>query len=118
MAEEPTNPFAFIARLPDATITEGFEKHPGIFIRAALIEGPGRNVFIECVYGPAVPTVTYTLNVGGRGALVFGEQEFRDIVSAGLALFEGRQTDFSREPTERAKAALPVVPASLPGEEG
>lgn len=115
MADEATNPFAFIARLPDATITEEFEKHPGIFIRAALCEGKDRNVFIECVYGPQVPVPVYTLNVGGRGSLVLGEQEFRDIVSASLALFEGRQTEFGRAPTDRAKAdtSLPVISTAL-----
>lgn len=85
-----SNPFDFLKRLPDATITEAFEKHPGIFIQAALVEGPNHNVFIEVIFGPKAPQVTYTLNIGGRGALVFGEQEFRDILSAGLALFEVR----------------------------
>jgi hypothetical protein len=92
MAEPVSNPFDFIARLPEATITAPFEKHPGIFVQAALIEGPGRNVFIEVIYGPNVPVVTYTVNVGGRGALVIAEQEFRDLVSSGLALFEIRST--------------------------
>lgn len=115
MADHSNNPFAFIARLPDAVITQPFEKHPGIFIQAALIEGPGRNIFIECVFGPEVPQVTYTLNVGGRGALVFGEQEFRDIASASLALFEVRQSESKSEPTPRAEAALPVLPDTLSG---
>lgn len=104
MADDATNPFAFIARLPDATVTQPFEKHEGIFIQAALIEGKGRNVFIECVSGPAVPTPVYTLNVGGRGSLVLGEQEFRDIASAALALFEIRQSPVKTEPTPRAAA--------------
>lgn len=105
MADPVNNPFAFIARLPEATITQPYEKHPGVFIQAALIEGPGRNVFIEVIYGPKVPAVTYTVNVGGRGALVIPEQEFRDLVSIGLALFEIRTTG-KEEPTSTS-AALP-----------
>ena len=92
MTKPVTNPFAFIARLPEAAITQPYEKHPGVFIQAALIEGPGRNVFIEAIFGPNVPTVTYTVNVGGRGSLVIAEQEFRDLLSSGLALFEIRTT--------------------------
>ena len=112
-----TNPFKFISRLPDATITPPFEKHPGILISAALVEGKGRNVFIECVHGDKVPQVTYTLNVGGRGALVFGEQEFRDILSAGLALFETRQPGFYGDgPPSPAKAALPVISPDITGQ--
>lgn len=116
-----SNPFDFLKSLPDATITEPFEKHPGVFISAALIEGQGRNVFIECIHGEKVTQVTYTLNIGGRGALVFGEQEFRDLLSAGLALFETRQPGFSKDgPTSPAKAAqapvLPNLPGSLTGQ--
>ena len=105
MAEQVSNPFDFIARLPEATITQPYEKHPGVFIQAALIEGPGRNVFIEVIYGPKVPVVTYTVNVGGRGALVIAEQEFRDLISSGLALFEIRTTG-KDTPTSTA-AAVP-----------
>ncbi len=106
MAEPVSNPFEFIARLPEATITNPYEKHPGVFIQAALIEGPGRNVFIEVIYGPKVPTVTYTVNVGGRGALVIAEQEFRDLLSSGLALFEVRTTGKDGPtPTSAAVAA-------------
>ena len=98
MTDQVTNPFAFIARLPEASITQPFEKHPGVFVQAALIEGPGRNVFIEAIFGDKVPTVTYTVNVGGRGALVIAEQEFRDLLSSGLALFEIR-TSAKEAPT-------------------
>lgn len=89
-----SDPYAFLSRLPDAIVTERFEKHPGIFISAALVEGKGRNVFLERIDGPGVPEVTYTLNIGGRGALVYGEQEFRDIVSIGLTMFEVNQPGF------------------------
>jgi hypothetical protein len=40
----------------------------------------------------------YTVNVGGRGALVIAEQEFRDLLSSGLALFEIR-TSAKEAPT-------------------
>lgn len=110
---EAENPFAYITRLADATITEPFEKHPGIFIQAALIEGEGRNVFIEAVFGPNVPAPVYTLNVGGRGSLVLGEREFRDIVSVGLSLFELRLFPNRAEATPKAAAALPVIPGLL-----
>jgi hypothetical protein len=80
----------YLNRLPEATITQPYEKHPGIFVQAALVEGPGRNVFIEAIFGPNVPVTTYTINVGGRGALVIAEQEFRDLLSSALFLFEIR----------------------------
>lgn len=109
-----SNPFDFITRLPDAVITPPFEKHPGIFIQAAMVEGKGHNVFIEVIYGPKCPQVTYTLNIGGRGALVFGEQEFSDLLSSGLALFEVRSLSFvGDQPTSPQAAALPEVPAIL-----
>jgi len=104
MTNQVANPFDFITRLPEASITQPYEKHPGIFIQAALIEGPGRNVFIEAIFGPNVPTVTYTVNVGGRGSLVIAEQEFRDLLSSGLALFEIRTTA-SEAPTPTSAAA-------------
>ena len=111
------NPFDFLTKLPDATVTEPYEKHPGIFISAALVEGAGRNIFIEAIHGDNVPQPTYTLNVGGRGSLVFGEQEFRDILSASLALFEVRQPGFSKDgPTPPSAAGLPKLPGSLTGE--
>lgn len=112
MTDQVANPFAFIARLPEATLTQPVEKHPGVFIQAALIEGPGRNVFIEAIFGPKVPTVTYTVNVGGRGALVIAEQEFRDLLSSGLALFEVRTTQ-KDEPTPTTAADLPDLPDFL-----
>ena len=103
MAEFSANPFAFIMRLPDATVTPPFEKHPGVFIQAGLVEGEGHNVVFEKVSGEGFAK-TYTLNIGGRGALVFGEQEFRDLLSAGLALFELGQTGRA-EPTSTARAS-------------
>lgn len=107
-----THPFDFLKRLPDAVITDPFEKHPGVFICAALVERKQGNVFIECVFGPAVTQVVYTLNVGGRGALVLGETEFRDIISAAMALFETRQPGFYKEgPTSPSTAGLPDVSA-------
>ena len=93
------NPFAFLARLPDATITQPFEKHEGVFIQGAFIEGVGRTVVIETVFGPKVPAPIYTLNIGGRGSLVMDEQQFRDIASAAIALFEVRQSPGKTEPT-------------------
>lgn len=118
MTEATNNPFKFLARLPDATLTQPFEKHTGIFVTAGLVEGKGRNVFIECIHGDKVPVVTYTLNVGGRGALVFGEQEFRDILSSGLALFEARQPGFYQDgPTPMSSAAdLPVISSDVTGQ--
>lgn len=114
---DQSNPFDFLKRLPDATLTEPYEKHPGIFIQAALIEGPGRNVFIEAIFGPNVPQVTYTVNVGGRGSLVIPEQEFRDLLSSGLALFEARSPGFAskgNKPTPLSSiAALPSLPSIL-----
>lgn len=103
MAEFSSNPFAFISRLPDATVTAPFEKHPGVFIQAGLVEGPGRNVIIEQVTGEGFPP-TYTINIGGRGALVIGETEFRDVLSSALALFELAQTGRA-EPTARKDAS-------------
>lgn len=116
---ETANPFAFIARLPQATLTPPFEKHPGVFISASLVEGKGRQVVIETLHGDTVREPVYTLNVGGRGSLVVAEQEFRDIVSAGLAMFEARQKGFSIEfPTPVASADLPTLPAALSGTTG
>lgn len=77
-----------IKRLPHAEVTEPFEKSPGVFIQSALVEGKGKQVFIETVFGPEVPQQVYTLNIGGRGALVFPEQEFRDILASMLVLYE------------------------------
>lgn len=117
MADEPANPFAYITKLPQATLSgPPFEKHPGIFISAALVEGKGRNVFIEAVHGPNVPQPVYTLNVGGRGSLVFGEQEFRDIASAALALFEARLTGYTKETVTPIDEALPTLPDFMGGE--
>ena len=114
---EQKNPFDFLTRLADATVTAPFEKHPDIFVSAALVEGPGRNVFIECIHGDKVPQITYTLNVGGRGALVIGEQEFRDILSAGLALFETRSPGFFKDaPTPLSSAGLPVISPDVTGQ--
>ena len=76
-----------IKRLPSATTTGSYEKTEGVFIESALVEGKGKQVFVETVYGPNVPTQVYTLNIGGRGALVFPEQEFRDILASLLALY-------------------------------
>jgi len=113
MADKVANPFAFINRLPEATITQPFEKHTGVFVQAALVEGPGRNVFVEVISGPKVPVRTYTVNVGGRGALVIAEQEFRDLLSSGLALFEIHTT--SKDAPTNPAAALPSMPAILAG---
>lgn len=90
MADTARDPNAFIKRLPETTITQPFEKHPGIYVQAALVEGPNRNVFVETIFGPNVPVTTYTVNIGGRGALVIGEQEFRDLLASALFLFEMR----------------------------
>lgn len=90
MGDKTPDSNAYLARLPDATLTQPYEKHPGVFVQAALVEGPGRNVFIEVIFGPNVPVTTYTVNVGGRGALVIAEQEFRDLLVSGLFLFEMR----------------------------
>lgn len=98
-----SNPFDFLKRLPDAQITGDFEQSPGIKINGAFCEKS--NVLVNVMHGPKVPQITWTLSVAGRGALVMGEQEFRDLLSAGLALFEVRSPGFSApEPTSPQKA--------------
>lgn len=111
---ETINPFAFIARLPEATITDEFVKSEGVNIRATLVEGPGRNVVIEAIYGDNVPAPVYTVNVGGRGSLVIGETEFRDLVSAGLAMFEGKQSGFAFGVTPTSAALTEIDLPDLP----
>jgi hypothetical protein len=110
-----SNPYEFLTRLPEAGVTAPFEKHPGVFIRGAFVEGPGHSVVIEKIDGPKVPAPVYTLNIAGRGALTFDEQTFRDIVSSAVAMFEITAPGYKAPVVEPSARPVPATPSFLSG---
>lgn len=110
------NPFDFLKRLPDAQLSGEIEKSPGVLINGAW---SGNHALVNVLYGEKLPQPTYTIGITGRGTLQIGEQEFRDLLSAMLAVFEVRSPGFAAkgEPTSPAMAALPILPSTLAGKE-
>jgi hypothetical protein len=101
------NPFHFLTRLPDAQMSGVIEKHPGVMIDGAWA---GEHALVNALFGDKVPQTTYTIGITGRGTLQMGEQEFRDLLSAMLAVFESRSPGFNPAtgPTSPFAAALPT----------
>ena len=91
MTDTAQNPFHFLTRLPDAQMSGIVEKAPGVMIDGAWA---GQHALANCLFGDKVPQTTYTIGITGRGTLQMGEQEFRDLLSAMLALFESRSPGF------------------------
>jgi hypothetical protein len=96
MAEAAKNPFEFLARLPDAQMSGEVVREPGVLINGAWC---GKHALVNVLYGDKMPNPTYTIGIAGRGTLQMAEQEFRELLSSMLALFE------MRSPGALAKAA-------------
>jgi hypothetical protein len=103
MADKP-NPFDFLKRLPDANLSGAVERADGLMIDGAWC---GDHALVNVLYGDKMPGATYTLGIAGRGTLQMTEQDFRDLLSAGLALFEARSPGFNvaAGPTSPSAAA-------------
>lgn len=108
------NPFSFLCRLPDAQMSGVVEKSPGVQIDGAWA---GEHALVNVLFGEKVNQPTYTIGITGRGTLQMPEQEFRDLLSAMLAVFESRSPGFAAKgtPTSPSATALPVMPAALSG---
>jgi hypothetical protein len=108
------NPFAFLSRLPDAEMSGVVDKAPGVKIDGAWA---GQHALVNCLFGEKVPQTTYTIGITGRGTLQMGEQEFRDLLSSMLAVFESRSPGFAVKsgPTSPSAAGLPLMPDVLKG---
>lgn len=85
-----TTPYDFLDRLPASTMTGEFERSPGVNINGTF----AGNALVNVLSGTNVPTTTYTVGIGGRGSLVMEEQEYRDLLSSMLFLFEARSPGF------------------------
>lgn len=111
-----TNAFEFLTRLPDAQISGEVEKSPGVIINGAWA---GEHALVNILYGDKIPNQTYTIGITGRGTLQMGEQEYRDLLSAMLALFEVRSPGFAAKGniTSPSSAGLPVMSSALTGKE-
>lgn len=105
---EAANPFDFLKRLPDAQISGEVAKDAGVLINGAWA---GEHALVNVLYGDKVPQTTYTIGITGRGTLQMGEQDFRTLLSAMLALFEVRSPGFGvkTQPTSPSKAGLPLT---------
>lgn len=115
MADAP-NPYAFLNRLPDAQMSGEVAKSPGVLIDGAW---SGQHALTNVLYGDKVPQTTYTIGITGRGTLQMTEQDFRDLLSTMIAVFESRSPGFLGKkgitlPSEVAK--LPVLSDVLKGE--
>lgn len=109
------NPFAFLARLPDAQMSGVVDKAPGVQIDGAWA---GQHALVNCLFGDKVPEPTYTIGITGRGTLQMSEQDFRDLLSSMLAVFESRSPGFAAKtgPTSPSLASdLPLMPDILKG---
>jgi len=104
-----TNPFAFLARLPDAEMSGVIDKAPGVQIDGAW---SGQHALVNVLFGEKMPEPTYTIGITGRGTLQMSEQEYRDLLSSMLAVFESRSPGFAAKngPTSPSKAGLPGLP--------
>lgn len=109
MADKQQNPFRFLTRLPDAQMSGVVEKSPGVNIDGAWT---GQHALVNCLFGSKVPETTYTIGITGRGTLQMSEQDFRDLLSSMLAVFESRSPGFSHErgPTPPSQAAGTAQP--------
>ena len=87
------NAFEFLTRLPDAQLTGDFEKSPGVTISGAWT---GNNALVNCLHGDAVKERTYTIGISGRGTLQIPEQEYRDLLSSMISMFEYMSPNFNR----------------------
>jgi hypothetical protein len=96
------NPFDFIARLPQAELSGEVVKSEGVMISGAW---SGQHALVNILYGDNVPVNTYTIGITGRGTLQMPEQEFRDLLSSMLAMFEARTLGFTGDLTPVSKAA-------------
>lgn len=101
------NPFDFLKRLPDAQMSGEVAKSPGVMINGAWC---GQHALVNVLYGDDVAQTTYTIGITGRGTLQMGEQEFRDLLSSMIALFEIRSPGFASKgvPTSPSAAAQSV----------
>ena len=108
------NPFAFLTRLPDAQMSGVVDKAPGVQIDGAW---SGEHALVNVLFGEKVPVPTYTIGITGRGTLQMTEQDFRDLLSAMLAVFESRSPGFSAKtgPTSPSAAGLPTLSDALKG---
>lgn len=82
--------FDFLRRLPTAEVTGKFEKSPGVTIDGAFRQ----NALVNVLFGEKVPRVTYTIGVNGRGSLVMEEEEFRDLLTTMIKMFEVRSPGY------------------------
>ena len=115
MTLDTNNPFYFLCRLPEAQMSGIVDKAPGVQIDGAWA---GEHALVNVLFGEKVAQPTYTIGITGRGTLQMPEQEFRDLLSAMLAVFESRSPGFAAKgkPTPPAVAALPGLPAALSGD--
>lgn len=97
--------FDFLKRLPVAQITGVFEKSPGVNIDGSFL----RNALVNVLFGEKVPRITYTIGMSGRGSLVMEEEEFRDLLTTMIKMFEVRSPGY-------VAPKLPEVPGFLTGD--
>lgn len=83
----PDKSHQFLNRLPTTNLSGPVEKSDGVMIEGAWT---GEHALVNILYGDEVPQNTYTIGITGRGTLQMPEQEFRDLLSAMLGLFESR----------------------------
>jgi hypothetical protein len=104
MADAAKNPFEFLSRLPDAQLSGEVERADGVLINGAWC---GKHALVNVLYGDKMPNPTYTIGIAGRGTLQMAEQEYRELLSSMLALFEMRSPGALAKsgPTPFAQAA-------------
>lgn len=111
---EQKNPFDFLKRLPDASLTGTHPKGEGV-----LIDGSwsGTHALVNVLHGEKMPQQTWTIGIAGRGTLQMGETEFRELLSSMLALFEYRSPGFVGGLTPTSPSTgLPVISSDITGQ--
>lgn len=108
------NPFDFLKRLPDASLSGTHPKSEGVLIDGAWC---GVHAMANVLHGDKMPQQTWTIGIAGRGTLQMGETEARELLSAMLALFEYRSPGFNGglAPTSPS-TGLPVISSDITGQ--
>lgn len=111
---EQKNPFDFLKRLPDASLSGTHQKAEGVMIDGSWC---GKHALVNVLHGDQMPQQTWTIGIAGRGTLQMGETEFRELLSSMLALFEYRSPGFTGGlvPTSPS-TGLPVISSDITGQ--
>ncbi len=92
--------FGFLERLPEATeFHHGYEKSEGVKIGYAIVD----NALVNVLFGEKSPRPRYEIGVGGRGSLFMEEQEFRNLLSSMIKVFETRSPGYVPPPESSAE---------------